>query len=296
MATSYAGLLEEFAWYLREVKGLSRSSEECYARWAELFLSEVTATCNSTMSSLEPWIVRDYVTGLSDRFSPATVKLIATSLRALLRFAFISGQIDKDLVQAVGVVVTRRAGKIPKALESTELERLLGSPDRSAHSGVRDYAVLLFLARLGLRAGEVAALELDDFRWREGSVNARVKGGGRTVLPLPRELADAAIDYLQIRPACPFRAVFVTLRGEIRPLTRGAVTQVVARHAQRVGLGVVHAHRLRHTLAREILDNGGSIAEVSQLLGHGDVQTTMMYSSFDLDSLRPLARPWPVTS
>lgn len=293
MATSYESLLGEFAGYLREVKGLSRTSEECYLRWTGLFLSEVRSAGVSPLSGLEPWIVRYYVSALVDRFSPATVKLIATALRAFLRFAFISGHLDKNMVDAVGIVVTRRSGKIPKSLDSAELARLLGSPERGTLVGARDFAVLLLLARLGLRAGEVAGLELDDFRWREGVVNARVKGGGRTVLPLPGKVVAAVIDYLRGRPVCRSRVVFVTVRQGVRPLTRGAITQIVRRHSQRVGLGVVHAHRLRHTLAREVLDGGGSIAEVSQLLGHGDAQTTMMYSSFDLHSLRPLARPWP---
>lgn len=152
---------------------------------------------------------------------------------------------------------------------------------------------LLLLSRLGLRANEVAALRLADLDWRAAQMTVRVKGGGILRLPIPHDAGEAVVEYLRIRPQTEHREVFLRVRGVPVPLTRGAVTQVVQRSAELAGLGPVHAHRLRHTLARQVLDAGGSLAEVGQLLGHGTEQVTMMYSSMDLDALRPLVRAWP---
>lgn len=293
--TVFAGVLEEFDRYLSEVRGLRPATRECYARWVLPFLVEVARGGDAVpLMGIEPLAVRNYVTAASGSYCPASVKLIGTSIRAFLRFAFVTGRLSVDLTDSVGIVVTHRSGRIPKALSRGDLVRLLSGPDRSLAVGARDYAILVLMVRLGLRAGEVAGLTLDDFRWRAGIVNPQVKGGARTLLPLPSEVTEAVVSYLRVRPAFESRAVFVAVKGRRRPMTRGAVTAVVERYAERAGLGPVRAHRLRHTLAREVLDGGGSLAEVGQLLGHADQQTTMMYSSFDLDMLRPLARPWPV--
>jgi integrase len=163
---------------------------------------------------------------------------------------------------------------------------LLASPDRRTTTGLRDYAVLVLLSRLGLRAGEVAGLRLDDFDWRAATLIPTVKGGGRLQLPIPADVGPVLVAYLRRRPAgTTCREVFVQVRGEPKPMTSRAVTQVVARRGARVGLGSVRAHRLRHSAARAVLVVGGSLSEVGELLGHANGQVGMIYASFGQPSL-----------
>ncbi|WP_157180030.1 tyrosine-type recombinase/integrase [Rhodococcus sp. P14] len=200
-----------------------------------------------------------------------------------------------DLAGAVGTVITHRSGKIPKALHPDELARLLATPDRRTLGGARDYALLILMSRLGLRAGEAGGLRLDDIDWAHAHLKVRVKGGNVLELPIPGDVGSALVEYLHRRPAsAPHREVFLTNYGTPVPMTRGAVTAAVARNARTAGLGTIYAHRLRHSAARAVLVGGGTLTEVGELLGHGSRQVTMTYSSFDLTSLRPLAHPWPV--
>lgn len=208
-----------------------------------------------------------------------------------------SGWTAGDLTGAVGPVITHRSGRLPRALAAEDLRRLLASPDCRTTTGLRDHALLVLLSRLGLRAGEAAGLCLDDFDWRAATVVARVKGGGRLRLPIPADVGPVVVTYLQRRPAvATCREVFVQVRGEPKPMTSRAVTQVVARHAARAGLGTVRAHRLRHSAARAVLVAGGSLSEVGQLLGHANGQVSMIYASFDQQSLAVLVRPWPTAA
>jgi integrase len=239
--------------------------------------------------------VRSYVTNLGGRYSPQSLRLIATAVRSFLGFAWMSGWTGCDLRPAVGVVVTHRFGHLPKSLPAEDLRRLLAVPDRRTTMGSRDYALLVMLSRLGLRAGEVAGLRLDDFNWRAATVTPKVKGGRRLRLPIPHDVGQAVVAYLNRRPAgVACREVFLQVRGGPTPMTGQAVSQVVARHAARAGLGTVRAHRLRHSAARAVLCAGGSLTEVGELLGHANGQVTMAYASFDLRSLAVLVRPWPM--
>jgi integrase/recombinase XerD len=288
--------LGEFDRFLTEAQAVSMATRECYLRHAKAFL--VGLADGAGMVDSSSWSrqsVRSYVTDLGLRYSPMSSKLIATAIRSFLRFAWVSGWTECDLTFSVSVVVTHRSGRIPKALSAGELQRLLAVPDRRTSAGARDYALLVMLSRLGLRAGEVAALRLNDFDWRAGTMTPRVKGGRRLCLPVPDDVGRAVVAYLQVRPAgTEYREVFLRVRGTVAPMTARAVTQVVARRAARAGLGVVRAHRLRHTAARAVLAAGGSLAEVGELLGHRSLSVTMVYASLDLASLSTLTRPWPV--
>jgi site-specific recombinase XerD len=259
------------------------------------FLAEVADTASVVdLGGVSAQQVRSYVTRLGNRYASESLKLIATAIRAFLGFAWMSGWTRCDLTAAVGPVVTHRSGRLPKALPTEDLQRLLAVPDRGTTVGARDYALLVVLSRLGLRAGEVAGLRLDDFDWRAATVTPRVKGGGTLCLPVPHDVGQAVVAYLGRRPvgvAC--REVFLQVRGGLSPMTGRAVTQVVARHAAGAGLGTVRAHRLRHSAARAVLAAGGSLTEVGELLGHSDGAVTMMYASFDVQSLTVLARRWP---
>jgi site-specific recombinase XerD len=285
----------DFRRFLLAGKGASAATRECYVRHVRAMLAEACDTAGTVdLGSLPATWVRSYITRLGGRYAPASLKLIATAVRSFLRYAWLSGWTATDLAGAVGPVITHRSGRLPRALAAEDLRKLLASPDRRTTTGLRDYALLMLLARLGLRAGEVAGLRLDDFDWPAAMVTAKVKGGGRLRLPIPADVGPVVVAYLRRRPAgAACREVFVQVRGEPKPMTSRAVTQVVARHGARAGLGTVRAHRLRHSAARAVLAAGGSLSEVGELLGHASRQVTMMYASFDQQSLATLVRSWP---
>ncbi len=287
--------VDGFVDFLMARKGVSVATRECYSRHVRVFLLELAGPAGLVdLSGVSALWVRSYVTGLGGRYAPESLKLMATAIRSFLGFAWMSGWTSADLTGAVGPVVTHRSGRLPKAVPAEGVARLLASADRRTMLGCRDYALLLLLSRLGLRAGEVASLCLDDIDWLAATMTATVKGGGRLTFPISHDVGDALVAYLQRRPVdvC-YREVFLQVRGAPVPMTSGAVTQVVARHAAGVGLGTVRAHRLRHSAAQAILCGGGTLSEVGELLGHSTGQVTMTYASFDLPSLLLLTRPWP---
>jgi site-specific recombinase XerD len=288
----------DFERFLLVGKGASAATRQCYVRHVRAMLAEVCdATGTIDLGRVSAAWVRSYVTRLGARYAPQSLKLMATAVRSFLRHAWVSGWTAGDLTGAVGPVITHRSGRLPRALAAEDLRRLLASPDRRTTTGLRDHALLILLSRLGLRAGEAAGLCLDDFDWRAATVSAKVKGGGRLRLPIPADVGPVVVAYLQRRPAgATCREVFVAVRGEPKPMTSRAVTQVVARHAARAGLGTVRAHRLRHSAARAVLVAGGSLSEVGELLGHANGQVSMVYASFDEQSLAVLVRPWPTAA
>ncbi len=174
------------------------------------------------------------------------------------------------------------------------MRKLLASCDRRTLVGRRDYAVLLLLARLGLRAGEVAGLGLDDVDWRRGELLVRGKGGRHDELPLPVDVGEALVSYLRRRPRCECRALFLRMTAPRMGLNRSTVGWVVRAACDRAGLPRVGAHRLRHTAATEMLRAGASLAEIGQVLRHREQKTTAIYAKVDRKALRALARPWPL--
>ena len=174
------------------------------------------------------------------------------------------------------------------------MARLLGSCDRSRSSGLRDFAVLLLMCRLGLRAVEVCRLSVDDFDWRLGEVLVHGKGGRLDRLPLPVDVGEAVVDYLRHgRPATSCRALFIQARPPAVGMTRNGVVFVPRRASARAGLPMVGGHRLRHTAATQMLRAGASLHEVGQVLRHDDDTVTAIYAKVDQSSLSKLVRPWP---
>lgn len=172
---------------------------------------------------------------------------------------------------------------------------VLAGCDRAGAHGRQDYAIVLLLARLGLRAGEVGAIELDDLDWRAGELTVRGKGGRREVLPLPVEVGEALVDYLRYgRPRrCLARRLFLSVRAPFTGLANGSVFAVVTRACRRAGIAPFGPHRLRHALACDLLRQAASLAEVGQVLRHSDERTTAVYAKVDQDALMALARPCP---
>ena len=226
--------------------------------------------------------------------SPKAAQLTATALRSLLGFLHLTGAVTHSLAAVVPSVAGRRLAGLPPRLEPDHVQRLLAVCDRRTLSGCRDYAVITTLARLGLRAAEVATLRLDDLRWRVGEIVVHGKGRRAERMPLPADVGDAIAAYLRRRPArVRERTVFVRLLAPLGPLSRPAVTQIVAAAAQRAGLGRIHAHRLRHFAATQLLRAGAPLSEIQQFLRHDRLQTTAIYAKVDYDALRTIARPWP---
>jgi integrase len=199
------------------------------------------------------------------------------------------------LAVAVPSVAGWSLSSLPKALGRDQVAALLTSCDRATSTGCRDFAILTLLVRLGLRAGEVAALALDDIDWRRGEISVRGKGRRHDRLPLPGDVGQAIVDYLRhARPGTAHgRTVFVRAQAPHRALTSNAVTTLVAIAGRRAGIGLIGAHRLRHTAATAMLHAGGSLTEIGQVLRHRRVLTTAVYAKVDRQALRLVARPWP---
>lgn len=222
-------------------------------------------------------------------------KTTATALRSLLSFLHREGLVGASLAGAVPSVASWKLAALPRTLEADEVARLLASCDRRTTLGRRDAAMLLLLARLGLRACEVAGLGLDDLDWRAGEISVVGKGDRRERLPLPDDVGRAVVGYLQRRPrSAQDRMVFVRVKAPHRRLTAEAVSERVCAAGRRAGLGEqVRAHRLRHAAATRLLEGGAPLTEIGQLLRHRKALTTAIYAKVDRQALGTLARRWP---
>ncbi len=285
-------LLEAFRVWMVEERGLAEPTIVRYLRTARIFLGQRDSS--AAVSDLNGAEVNRFLLGEARRCSVGAAKGRVAELRALLRFLFATGRIPVQLGSAVPPVAGwRDTGLVPR-LSPDAVQELLDSCDRTTPMGIRDHAILVLLARLGLRSIEIARLTLDDVHWRQGELTVRGKGGGVNRMPLPPEVGQALAAYLAgARPALECRHVFLTCRAPLRPVPAAAVGDIV-RHACRVaGLPEVGPHRLRHALATAMVARGVSITAISQVLRHRDLATTALYAKVDLDALRVVAKPWP---
>jgi site-specific recombinase XerD len=219
---------------------------------------------------------------------------MVTALRSLLRYLHVAGVTPVGLATAVPTLARWKLAGLPKALPADQVAALLASCDPKTEVGQRDTAILTMLSRLGLRIGEVAGLRLEDIDWRNGELAVTGKGQRTERLPLPADVGQAIVSYLTgWRPKTGARQVFLCAYAPHGAMSRNAVTNVVARAARRAGLGVMHAHRLRHSAATAMLTAGASLAEIGQVLRHRHALTTTIYAKVDVGSLREVARRWP---
>jgi site-specific recombinase XerD len=287
-----AGLLAEFRTWLDRERGLSPVSVRCYSKQAKYFLAAIGGP--GAVSGLDAGKVTAFMVEHSRDRNGWSAKAMVTSLRAFLRFAHATGRTAVPLAGAVPAVASWRLSALPRGLSQAEIGRLLAGCEREAAAGLRDYAVLSLLARLGLRGAETAGLQLDDIDWRAGEIAVTGKGSRTERLPLPAAAGEALAAWLTDgRPRCESRAVFVTVRRPHRQLTPEAVRAVMGRACDRAGLERRGSHRFRHALATEMLRAGASLPEVGQVLRHRSLLSTSVYAKVDQDALRPLARPWP---
>jgi len=218
---------------------------------------------------------------------------LAAALRSFLRFLHLEGLVAAPVAQAVPAVPNRKGRGVPRALPPATVERLLASCGRRTRLGRRDYAMLMLLARPGLRAGEIASMSLDDIGWRAGELTVHGKAGRDDRLPLPCDVGAALAACLRIRPRVKTRAVFLRATAPVGAVTPRAVTWAVYNACARSGVPRAGAHRLRHSLATQMLAAGSSLAEVGQVLRHARVATTAIYAKVDHRALDALVLPWP---
>ena len=283
--------------YLRKERGLCPGTVARYGGFLRQFIVERFGRGRVCPGKLVPDDISGFLLRHARSGSPGAAKVMATAIRSFCRFFFRCGETERDLSGAIPTVTAWRLAEVPRYLELDDVERVVLACDRSTSVGRRDYAIVLLLARLGLRAGEVIALELDDIAWRAGVLTVRGKGRYHDHLPLPPDVGEALAIYLQRdRPPCTTRRVFIRSRAPHRGFAHpSSLSTIVCRAVQRAGLHPSHkgAHLLRHSLATGMLRRGSSLAEIGQVLRHRAANTTEIYAKVDLQGLRTLALPWP---
>lgn len=281
-------------WLIND-RGLAAPTVLRYENTARRFLREHAVTGGDVnVEVLTGADVSSFLLAECARVSVGAAKGRVAELRSLLRFLHLRGLTPLALAAAVPPVAGWNHTTIPKTLTVADVQGLVDSCDRSHPTGARDYAIVILLARLGLRAGEVARLRLGDVDWRGGELVIHGKARRQDRLPLPVEVGEALAGYLREgRPPTQDRAVFVTCRAPRRGIRPDLVSDVVRRACVRCGLPPVGAHRLRHALATDLLAKGASLIEISQVLRHQDLATTAIYAKVDLGGLATVARPWP---
>ena len=286
-------LLGDYRRYLVRERGLAQTTIARYERVARLFLEEREHTDGFALEGLCAADVSLFLARECPKCSVSGARCLVAGLRALLHYLHVAGLTCASLRWAVPVLADQRDRTLPRGLEPAAVAKLLASCDRRRTVGRRDYAILLLLVRLGLRAGEVAAIRLDDIDWRHGEILVRGKGARLDRLPLPVDAGEALVSYLRRRPRSEYRGLFLCVLAPRGPVNGEVISATVRSACLRAGLAPVGAHRLRHTAATEMLRAGASLAEIAQVLRHRHLKTTAVYAKVDRAALRALARPWP---
>lgn len=284
-------LLERYRDYLMVERGLEPDTVANYVRVVKLF---VMAQSGRELGELDAGDISRFMTWQCRQVSVRQAERLATGLRSFLGFALVEGLIGGPLAAAVPSVARWSVAGLPRDLTAKQVAALLASCDRRRGIGRRDYAILVLLARLGLRAAEVSALRLDDIDWRAGELVVRGRGRTEEGLPLPADVGAAIAAYLRRgRPRRPEREVFLRACAPLRGLSGDGVSEVVRAASERAGLGSFGSHRLRYTAGTQMLRAGASLAEVAEVLRHRSVATTAIYAKVDHRALRGLAMAWP---
>ncbi|MGH3095834.1 MAG: tyrosine-type recombinase/integrase [Streptosporangiales bacterium] len=290
-------LLADYGEYLSIERGLcDHTVFDFYVPAARLFLSELDWVNGPDLGRLAAAEVSAFLARECPKRSVSGARDLVCALRSLLRYLHLAGLIVTPLVWAVPSVADLRDRSLPRGLEPAAVRRLLASCDRRRLVGRRDFAILLLLSRLGLRAGEVAAMSLDDIDWRAGMLLVHGKGNREDALPVPTDVGEVLVSYLRCRPRCECRALFLRVTAPRQGMDRCTVAWVVRAACDRAGLPRVGAHRLRHTAATQMLRAGASLPEIGQVLRHREQKTTAIYAKVDHAALRALAREWPSIS
>jgi site-specific recombinase XerD len=306
-ATAAEQVVQWYQEYLRSERGLAASSLRSYGRVAGRFLhdvgvgeeevlgGEVMLRDGVVLAGVTAAAVAAFMRRACEGRGQATAKGTATALRSLLRYLYLHGNIPAPLAPVVASAACWRLSGLPESLDAAQIAALLDGCDRQTAAGRRDLAIVSMLVRLGLRAGEVAALDLADIDWRAGELTVRGKGRRRDRLPVPVDVGQAVAAWLRWgRPRdLAGSAVFVRLRAPYHGLGATGVSAVVRRACRRADVPVVGAHRLRHATATQLLRHGATLLEIGQVLRHRRAATTAIYAKADVAALAVVARPWP---
>jgi len=296
--TEQQQIVEEFSAYAIDDRGLTHRTRDGHAHLARRFLQEVYPAGPCEFVTLNPELIIRYVERHALDGAADSGKAMCCSLRAFLRYLHLRGRIVDPLAECVPSIRRWRLAGLPTFLPLQKVQQVLDSCDRATSMGLRDYAILMVLAKLGLRAGEVAALTLDDIDWHAGEIHVHGKGRRQAVMPLRRDVGMAIVAYLrQSRTASTSRHLFLRMLAPHVGFTSGCAITMIAKQAlDRAGIhGYAHhgAHLFRHSLATDLLRSGASFDEIGQLLRHESTDSTRIYAKLDIEKLRTLSQPWP---
>ncbi len=287
----------DFANYLAQERRLSQASLVNDLPVVRRFLEEHFGTRPVLLKEIDYTDISRFVLQQANILSRGRAKLMVTALRSFFRFLHLRGDISTNLAAVVPKVASWRFATLPKWIPQEQIEHLLSSCDQSTTAGQRNYTILLLLARLGLRSGEVVNMTLDNIDWEAGEIRVGGKSHRQDRLPLLKDVGEALARYLRHgRPCCSSRRVFVRMKAPLRGFVNSsAIYSMVRRAFDRAGIHPAQQgpHILRHSLATNMLRKGASLGEIGEILRHRDLSTTQIYAKVDLEALRRIAQPWP---
>ena len=287
----------DFDRYLSEERGLSVATRINYRPFIQKFLSAQFGNKPARLAELNASDVIRLIRKQASQLQPKRAGLMVSALRSFFRFLHHRGDITIDLAACVPPIANWKFSTLPKFIQPDQIQRVLNHCDRQAATGRRDFAILLLLARLGLRACEIVGLTLDDIHWQAGKISIRGKAKQPAMLPLPPDVGRAIAAYLKNdRPTCSTRRLFICMRAPHRGFANSiAISTIVARSLKRAGIDCPHtgAHLFRHSLATQMLRQGATLSDIALLLRHRSLNTTTIYAKVDLTALHALAQPWP---
>ena len=285
-------LTTEYGVWMSVHQGLSTSSISHALR----VVSPLLCTVADDPEKLNASVIRKFVLEYIQQHAPASARVVTSIVRCFLRWLIANGRCTTDLTGAVPKVPTWQLAKLPNYLTDSDVERIIEACVRPSGMEQRDHAMLLLLARLGLRASDVVALQIDDIDWKQGRIRVAGKQRRETRLPLPQDVGDAILSYIEIeRPTTATDYVFLTARAPIRPISTNGLRDVVRRLIERTGVQSPSygTHILRHSLATRLLREGATLDTIGAVLRHRDINTTAIYAKVDIGLLRQVAQPWP---
>jgi len=292
-STPAEAVVSEFCDYLAGEQGLAAGTVHHHRRFACLFLAELGITGEAELAGLTAAAVAFFAVSQAQRRGPGDMRSLVSALRSLLRFLHLTGRLAQPLAAAVPSVPGWRPGSLPRGVSAGQVAAMLASCDRDSAAGRRDYAILLLLTRLGLRAGEVTGITLDDIDWRAGVLPVTGKADQADTLPLPADVGDALAGYVRYgRARTSSRHLFITVRAPVATLALNtSISGIAERACRRAGSAPSGPHRLRHAVACDLLAGGASLTETGQLPRHRGQRATAIYATADVEALRRLARP-----
>ena len=292
-----ADLQASFAQYLAEQRGLRPATVKQYLFHTRRFLTDRFGNGALALGELNTQDISRCLLRQARAVSPNAAQRMTVALRNLFRFLYQRGDTATNLADSVPATASWSLAGLPKSLSPRQIELVLKACKRDGPVAQRDRTILLLLARLGLRAGEVVHMTLDDIDWEAGELTVPGKGGRQDKLPLPRDVGQSLAKYLQrVRPKCACRRVFIRSKAPHRGFAESSAVAYIVRAAlHRAGINAVAggAHLLRHALATGMLRNGASLPEIGKILRHQLPKTTAIYTKVDMAELRTLAQPWP---